>query len=866
MLHSLGKSTSGWSNIGISLSDSMHRELDPAMTTVATYLTDGIAVMTKIQKGTDVVLSMAGSTTDAALVAYKANPNSVSIKDAKAKIVASLEQVSVKAMAKIAEFVDKFIELIRPALEQIKKWLVSFGEKIQSALEQFGTTVDRVQKIFDQAMAKLSMGAGGNLEDMIYNTYTLFDTDNSGLLQASDIESVANLYGISALQGNKAKQLFEKYDGDGKGGLDPKEYTLFVHDPSIPGVMSLVLRTYAKKLATVSGNVASAKMRDEAAVSVVDYLTLVCAKNMTKVAWVSQALTNGSLPIQFTADVLIGFAANLDNPNSLTLIDVGAVIVGEMMRLNPATVVEALKLLSNPAFWESEGFNLPDQPDIVEQVVRWVVQTPQGPEALRSGVVHVTSQVDEDLPKAAKEVTQARVERYLAKQRTGSADSDSSNYQSKASQALRSGLLAGMGAGAAGSSKEADATVNQGQPALPATLEFASWLAANASETSKGFLQDCMDYSGQSSGALESFANQVNGMIKKIQNFLDIMSKYASPRGIDRLLAEAGNFSKEAVGDIVKVVEDYVESELHALDCEVKQATGQPPCTEAPGTPDFPLELSGAFNFVTHTLAELKSVLPVVINDLKFAKKEVSAVSSALNGVMDVLGAKAPPIFNTISSLYSALWIAYFTLFALLLVSTLIYAFWASGFMGGPSRSSSQEYVAPTGFRERLAACFNSCSACCKGCANTQLCFWSVTLLMEVIVLLCFIVAIVICIIGGIQAFLSAGCNQVYILSDTTICTTALHTMKKFLPSFWSGESIKGAVGMALDDTCKSETLLTCHLISQEVSSSVLTAIIGSLLAAVFSFQLIIESAVLHEYARWRMMMEEVEDKEAKML
>merc|ERR550537_1172021 len=120
---------------------------------------------------------------------------------------------------------------------------------------------------------------------------------------------------------------------------------------------------------------------------------------------------------------------------------------------------------------------------------------------------------------------------------------------------------------------------------------------------------------------------------------------------------------------------------------------------------------------------------------------------------------------------------------------------------------------------------------------------------MEVVVLVCFLIAIVISLVGGLEAFLQAGCSEVYIIDDETVCTTALHTMKKFLPSFWSGEFVKEAKSMSIEDTCSKETLLTCSVIATEVKSGVISAIIGGVLAAVFSFQLILETATLHEYS-----------------
>jgi len=44
---------------------------------------------------------------------------------------------------------------------QIGKWLTTFGEAMQTKLEEFSTMLDRVQKLFDQIMAKISGAATG---------------------------------------------------------------------------------------------------------------------------------------------------------------------------------------------------------------------------------------------------------------------------------------------------------------------------------------------------------------------------------------------------------------------------------------------------------------------------------------------------------------------------------------------------------------------------------------------------------------------------------------------------------------------------------------------------------------------------------
>eukprot|EP00913_Durusdinium_trenchii_P010948 g10275.t1 len=70
-----------------------------------------------------------------------------------------------------------------------------------------------------------------------------------------------------------------------------------VTDPSVPGMMTTILRTYSKKLASVGSAVRNSHMRAEVAENVVDYLNIVCGKNLTKVEWITSKLVNGHLPM-----------------------------------------------------------------------------------------------------------------------------------------------------------------------------------------------------------------------------------------------------------------------------------------------------------------------------------------------------------------------------------------------------------------------------------------------------------------------------------------------------------------------------------------------------------------------------------------
>merc|ERR1719327_2120903 len=94
--------------------------------------------------------------------------------------------------------------------------------------------------------------------------------------------------------------------------------------------MTVVLRTYAKRLAEIAGVLSSARQRGEISEAIVDYLQLVVAKNQTKVGWIADRLGNGSLPVELTGDVLVGLCLSMDDPNKFTTADVGANVVGQM--------------------------------------------------------------------------------------------------------------------------------------------------------------------------------------------------------------------------------------------------------------------------------------------------------------------------------------------------------------------------------------------------------------------------------------------------------------------------------------------------------------------------------------------------------
>lgn len=231
-----------------------------------------------------------------------------------------------------------------------------------------------------------------------------------------------------------------------------------------------------------------------------------------------------------------------------------------------------------------------------------------------------------------------------------------------------------------------------------------------------------------------------------------------------------------------------------------------------------------------------KSILPTVIDDVKFAKKEVSAVASTLDSIFKVFKTKGSPIFQDVASMYSTMWIMYYVLFVTGTLFILFYAFWAYGWFGGPKKQGD-----PVSRGNCCTKCYDACFSCCGYDQDGKLCFWSCILFAEMVILIMFVVSIVLCILAGVKAFISLGCAQIYVLGDDTVCTSVLTGLRGWMETFWTDMSSD------LNEACEVRTLVTCKAISTKMMSSAMYTVGGAFAAAIFSIQLLFESAILHE-------------------
>lgn len=533
-------------------------------------------------------------------------------------------------------------------------------------------------------------------------------------------------------------------------------------------------------------------------------------------------------------------------------------------------------------------------------------------------------------------------------------------FHTESSQFLLHHLLGGVPASGDAASQMAERCLSAGVPAVPETLQFAKFLAFNSSDTANRLQKECFAYTSTSSSPLDSFANTIQGMIKKMTGFINMVEQYSTPAGIELLEKQINGFAAKAGDDMIKVVMKKLDKVVHegapklqsgintaikevgqkigaiagkqvgeplisALKAPVEEVIGEALEDKEAGVKigdmlsdvvsaklgnmtsgvlatkiedflnksvnygighlgDFmdedkevgklslvehsewhqlgglegldeaealQLDMSGAMASIAGVLSTMVKLLPQATDNLKFAKKEIGECAKIMDSVFEGFETKGPEIFDNIAGLWKMLWTLYWVVLLPMTLGLLYYGFWASGYFGGPQwadvAEGDQEAPPPSTFRDRIGNCCTACSVCMQDFHDTQLCFWSFIIIFEVVCLLIFVISLVLCILAGVRSFMVAGCSQVYLLSDEQVCQETIVVLRQFLETY--------AVGIPttpLDQICGVNNLLTCDAMSSKMKASTLHTSFFSFLAAVLSFQMIIESACLHTRARYR--------------
>ena len=558
-------------------------------------LVENLEQMTAVMNTMDSIVSRVGNATDeavrsTALLQLAQSPGGDVESTLAPLIIGSVRHELEAAVEQIEELLRDLMARLRPLLEQIGGLIERFGDQATNKLDAFSTSLDRAQTLFDQVMSQLH-GGGEGAEEMLEQTFNLFDVSNTGAVTQEDLASVASLYSISALEGGKPAELVQRYDLDRSGSLDRAEVAYMVGDDTVPMLMAVVLRQYARRLAEVGGNVAGARMRSDVALHVVRYFQLVCSNNASKAEWVSDALGNGSLPEDFTGAIFAQLCLERDNPNSLTTADVGGLVVSTTYSLHPDRTLRSVDLMSNATWWEENGFDPLDRPACMEVVTWWVVEAQGGPGAPGSqslledaSLARVDAEVLAEMPRAARRLAERSMRAHLGAKRRAQASRRARLYHSHTSKALMRRLLGD--APASTTNPNVAQAIGSGQPAAPETLRWGQWLRNNATQSAARRQSLCFDYSGQSTTTTDSFAVQIQTVITQIRGFVEMMQEYATPAGIDRLELQVQSFAEHALDDIETVIGDqiaeivdsaapWIEEAAEALGSEAGQLVDQ---------------------------------------------------------------------------------------------------------------------------------------------------------------------------------------------------------------------------------------------------------------------------------------------------
>lgn len=973
-MEDLGKSTAGWSGVGLGLARSFQDELDGLMANVSADMVNVLEKLTNVTSELDTVLSIVGNTTDNAvaqgtglflLQVQASNVSGLGDLTAflKPMVMKTVSGVVKTVTTKLNTMMDFLWLKVKPVLLQIGVWLSTFGTTLTSGMETFSNSLDKVQKIFDQIMAQLN-GNGNGADEMLHTSFGLFDVSGTKYVTVQDLKDVSQLYSINALAGDKPEELIKKYDTDGDMQMSMAEMKLLVDDESIPNSMSTVLRAFAKKLSEVSGKLSRGTMRDQVALAVVNYFQLVCAQNQTKVTWVSDALGNGSLPLDFTSALFAQLCLQDGSVEALTKANIGKMVIGRMYELHPGACVKAYNNMVNTTYWTMNGFNLLDQPQCIKKVGGWITQAQQ--KILNASLLQVDA--TNKLVQVSSMMAEFNVKRHLQMQERQRQERHAQLFAGKTSQMLLLHLTGGQSSSSKGGAAEnplAAQAINAGQPAKPETLLFAARLSGNATGTVDALQELCFSYSSKSSSTLDNFATQIQGMIKKATSFINMMMKYSTTSAIDNLEKIFKNFMNSTESDLMKIIQgklselidqtapiltnalgnavDQVSDRIGDLIADMvskplssglegalgkvtgkvlgnsslgntvtdkltdivsgtlanktsdmisdqlktvmeglinKAITGisskvmgsstfsglaissqmieahrmQPSLLETGSThgvvESLDISISGTWQMLLDQVSTLSNVIPAATTTLKNAREDIQKAAANLDSIFVSFKAKGPPIFNLISMFWTLIWVLYFLFFVPLMLFNLYYAWWASGWFGGPKPSPDNDgAVPPRGWCDRLRICCSTCGVCMTQFHDTQCCFWSMVILMQVLVLVLFVISIVLCILAGIKAFLVAGCAQVYLLGDALSCQETILTLKSFVSSFFVQQTLE-----KLASVCPDNNLMACQLITAKMKSSVILTTVFSFLATILSMQVIIESAIMHEQARYRRM------------
>jgi hypothetical protein len=328
----------------------------------------------------------------------------------------------------------------------------------------------------------------------------------------------------------------------------------------------------------------------------------------------------------------------------------------------------------------------------------------------------------------------------------------------------------------------------------------------------------------------------------------DVLATYGTQAITDMI----NDFASKVINEAIDTAEIDLETALNKTNSQ-ENAAGL--LDISTGSQEMSLALKAgktstsesAWNSLVLLLTEINNLLPQATATLKDARGYVSEAENQMQSVFSKFEEKGPEFFATVGMFWRIHWMMYFFLVVPLTLCLLFYAFWASGWCGGPQPLKEDYDTRPKTWYDTL--CCLCCSfRCCAKVHDSAICFWSLVIGLQLVVLVLFIVSMIFCILSGVKLMISSGCAEIYMLGDAVNCEGSVGKIQSWLGStFWVIDPTE-----SLEYICLDGHLVTCQAISGDLTASALCTAGGSFLATLLSLQLIIESAMLHERAAYR--------------
>jgi hypothetical protein len=337
---------------------------------------------------------------------------------------------------------------------------------------------------------------------------------------------------------------------------------------------------------------------------------------------------------------------------------------------------------------------------------------------------------------------------------------------------------------------------------------------------------------------MNSWVGKIGRMEDMVYAFVQGTLALATPSGVQHMEDTIQEFLDDALEEVLSVV--------HAVENNNAEC----------------VQLGGAWSKLKRILDGLKPVLPVAIDGLRTTRRGVDVVATVLDNTFTMLAEQHDPFYIYADFVYDMA--HYYHLVTVLLTTAmLLMNLWAAGVVKWPTRycfkpeRDEDAYVAPQTFSERLAVCKTCCLSCLtKDPVHVPLVFWSLLILLDIIVLATFWVVIAYDAVLGFSFFVHVGCKQIYPIEDIKVCHDVMSWYGQFMgliapQAFYQEENV-----------CAESTLVTCRIFKDQVESQMFYIVVCGFFASFFSYQLLVDSAMLHEQARWNMALSKLEKKD----